>query len=49
MNGVFGRWDWVANGILFGMYHLHVPLAMYKSLLGGTFVLAYPPSATAAR
>jgi len=23
MNGVFGRWDWVANTILFGLYHLH--------------------------
>lgn len=42
MNGAFGRWDWVANGVLFGLYHLHVPWAMYKSVLGGTFVLAYP-------
>ena len=23
MNGVFGRWDWIANGILFSTYHLH--------------------------
>ncbi len=23
MNGVFGRWDWVANTLLFGLYHLH--------------------------
>jgi uncharacterized protein len=22
MEGVFGRWSWVANGVLFGFYHL---------------------------
>ena len=25
MNGVFGRRDWLANGVLFAAYHLHVP------------------------
>ena len=25
LSGVFGRWDWVANGVLFAAYHLHVP------------------------
>lgn len=25
MQGVFGNWDWVANGILFSFYHLHQP------------------------
>jgi uncharacterized protein len=25
MNGVFGKRDWVANGLLFGLYHLHQP------------------------
>jgi len=23
MNGVFGKWDWIANGIVFSTYHLH--------------------------
>ena len=23
MAGVFGRWDWVANSVLFGLYHVH--------------------------
>ncbi len=41
MNGVFGRWDWAANGVLFGLYHLHVPWAIPKALLD-TFILAYP-------
>jgi len=25
MEGVFGKWDWVANAILFTFYHLHQP------------------------
>ena len=41
MQGAFGRRDWVANGILFGLYHLHVPWAIPTTLLD-TFILAYP-------
>jgi uncharacterized protein len=41
MNGAFGRGDWVANGLLFTGYHLHVPWAMPATLLD-TFFLAYP-------
>ena len=26
MRGAFGRWDWLVNGVLFGVYHLHVPV-----------------------
>jgi hypothetical protein len=25
MRGVFGKYDWVVNAVLFGFYHLHVP------------------------
>lgn len=25
MQGVFGRWDWAGNGVLFALYHVHVP------------------------
>ena len=25
MQGVFGKFDWVANAVLFGLYHLHKP------------------------
>lgn len=28
MNGVFGKYDWVANAVLFGFYHLHKPWAL---------------------
>ena len=41
MNGAFGKWDWVANGVLFAAYHLHMPWVIPSALLD-TFVLAYP-------
>ena len=41
MNGAFGRGDWVANGLLFTGYHLHVPWGMPATLLD-TFFIAYP-------
>lgn len=42
MNGVFGRRDWVANGVLFGLYHLHQPWTIVTSIIDGTFLLALP-------
>jgi hypothetical protein len=33
--------DWVANGVLFAGYHLHMPWAIPMALLD-TFILAYP-------
>jgi membrane protease YdiL (CAAX protease family) len=42
MQGVFGRRDWIANGVLFTLYHLHVPWVMPKTLIDGIFLLAYP-------
>jgi uncharacterized protein len=41
MNGAFGRRDWLANGVLFAIYHLHVPWAIPGALVD-TFLLAYP-------
>ena len=41
MNGAFGRRDWVANGLLFAGYHLHMPWVIPATLLD-TFILAYP-------
>jgi membrane protease YdiL (CAAX protease family) len=35
MDGVFGKWDWVANGVLFGAYHLHQPWGLPSSILIG--------------
>jgi membrane protease YdiL (CAAX protease family) len=28
MQGAFGKYDWVANAVLFGLYHLHKPWAL---------------------
>jgi membrane protease YdiL (CAAX protease family) len=41
MNGAFGRGDWVANGVLFAAYHLHVPWVIPSTLLD-TFIISYP-------
>ncbi|MCC7361398.1 MAG: CPBP family intramembrane metalloprotease [Anaerolineales bacterium] len=35
MEGVFGKWDWVANGVIFGFYHLHQPWGIAASILSG--------------
>jgi len=42
MNGVFKRKDWLANGLLFAGYHLHVPWVIPGTLLVDTFAVAYP-------
>src|ERR687890_306975 len=41
MRGTFGRWDWVANGFLFAVYHLHEPWLIPSSLVD-IFALSYP-------
>lgn len=41
MEGVFGRWSWGANGVLFGFYHLHQPWGIPNSILTG-FLYTYP-------
>jgi membrane protease YdiL (CAAX protease family) len=33
MEGVFGKWDWVANGVIFGFYHLHQPWGILSDIL----------------
>ena len=42
MRAVFGRRDWVANGALFTLYHLHMPWSMPATLVEGIFLKAYP-------
>jgi membrane protease YdiL (CAAX protease family) len=41
MKGVFGKYDWVANGVLFAVYHLHTPWVIPAALVD-IFALAYP-------
>jgi uncharacterized protein len=38
----FGKRDWVANGTLFTLFHVHQPWSMPATLLDGIFAAAYP-------
>jgi membrane protease YdiL (CAAX protease family) len=40
--GRFGRADWLVNGFLFAVYHLHVPWVIPQTLLVDTFAVALP-------
>jgi len=40
MQGTFGKWDWVANGVLFGCYHLHQPWGILDSIITG-WIMAF--------
>jgi membrane protease YdiL (CAAX protease family) len=42
MRGVFGKWDWLANGVLFGVYHLHQPWGIPGNIISATFLESYP-------
>jgi membrane protease YdiL (CAAX protease family) len=42
MAGVFGKWDWVMNGLLFGIYHLHQPWGIFTSAISGSLFMAFP-------
>jgi len=42
MRGVFGKWDFVANGAMFGLYHVHQPWSMPASVIDGVVTQAYP-------
>jgi membrane protease YdiL (CAAX protease family) len=41
MEGVFCRWSWVANGVLFGFYHVHVPWVIPNAVITG-WLYTYP-------
>jgi hypothetical protein len=34
MRGVFGKYDWVANAVLFSFYHLNKPWTLFTQILG---------------
>lgn len=42
MNGLFGKWDWVMNGLLFGLYHLHQPWNLLSDVIAGILFFAFP-------
>ena len=41
MEGVFGRWSWVANGVLFAFFHVHQPWGIAENIVSGA-ILAFP-------
>jgi membrane protease YdiL (CAAX protease family) len=41
MEGAFGKWSWVANGVLFGFYHLHQPWGIAGSVISGVLLYAF--------
>jgi membrane protease YdiL (CAAX protease family) len=41
MQGAFGRADWIVNGVLFGVYHLHEPWIIPNAIMTG-FLCAGP-------
>ncbi|GAK57570.1 abortive infection protein [Candidatus Vecturithrix granuli] len=42
MEGVFGRWNWVANGVLHGFWHVHQPWGIPGSVIASVFLYAFP-------
>ena len=38
MKGRFGRWDWAANGVIFGLYHLHMPWGIPGNIVFGALL-----------
>jgi membrane protease YdiL (CAAX protease family) len=42
MEGVFGRWSWMANGVLFGLYHVHQPWGILGNVISGAFLNGFP-------
>jgi membrane protease YdiL (CAAX protease family) len=42
MEGAFGKWDWVANGVLMGAYHWHQPWGIPGNIVAAVFFFALP-------
>lgn len=42
MEGVFGRWSWVANGVLHGLYHVHQPWGIVGAVISCVFLYSFP-------
>jgi membrane protease YdiL (CAAX protease family) len=40
MNGVCGKADWLINGVLFGLYHVHQPWGILSTTILGVFIFS---------
>jgi membrane protease YdiL (CAAX protease family) len=42
MEGVFGRWSWVASGVLHAFWHVHQPWVILETAIGSAFLYTFP-------
>ena len=42
MEGVFGRWSWVANGVLHAFWHIHQPWVIAETVISAVFLYTFP-------
>jgi membrane protease YdiL (CAAX protease family) len=42
MEGVFGRWSWVASGVLHAFWHVHQPWVILETIIGAAFLYTFP-------
>jgi len=42
MEAVFGKWSWLANGVLHGFYHVHQPWGIPGAVISCAFLYAFP-------
>ena len=42
IEGVFGRWSWLANGVLHGVFHVHQPWGIADSVVSCALLYAFP-------
>ena len=42
MGGAFGKWDWVVNGVLFGLFHIHEPWIILPAAIDSAVIFALP-------
>jgi CAAX protease family protein len=42
MEGAFGRWSWVASGVLHALWHVHQPWVIAETVIGSAFLYTFP-------
>ncbi len=42
LEGVFGRWSWLASGVLHGLYHVHQPWSIPGNIISCSLLYALP-------
>jgi membrane protease YdiL (CAAX protease family) len=42
MEGVFGKWSWIASGVLHAIWHVHQPWVIAETVIGSAFFYTFP-------